>query len=96
MSTREFDRLEVMRRVVERSLTQTKAAELMGLRAASAAFGKEVERDRDASSQAAHTAAEKAPRASSAQGSDAHRRLRLDAVRPDISTWAGNGHFYLD
>jgi hypothetical protein len=31
MSTREFDRLEVIRRVVERSLTQTKAAELMGL-----------------------------------------------------------------
>ena len=31
MSTREFDRLEILRRVVERSLTQTKAAELMGL-----------------------------------------------------------------
>jgi predicted DNA-binding protein (UPF0251 family) len=31
MSTREFDRLEILRRVVERSVTQTKAAELMGL-----------------------------------------------------------------
>lgn len=31
MSTRELDRLEVVRRVAERSLTQTKAAELMGL-----------------------------------------------------------------
>jgi hypothetical protein len=31
MSTREFDRLEVIRRVAERSLSQTKAAELVGL-----------------------------------------------------------------
>src|ERR1700676_3562870 len=31
MSAREFDRLEVVRRILERSLTQRKAAELMGL-----------------------------------------------------------------
>ena len=31
MSARELDRLEVVRRVLERSLTQVKAAELMGL-----------------------------------------------------------------
>jgi len=31
MTTGEFDHLEVIRRVTERSLTQTKAAELIGL-----------------------------------------------------------------
>src|ERR1700694_2772632 len=31
MSAREFDRLEVVRRILERSLTQRKAAELLGL-----------------------------------------------------------------
>lgn len=31
MNTGEFDHLEVIRRVAERSLTQTKAAELIGL-----------------------------------------------------------------
>ena len=31
MSARELDRLAVIRRVAERSLTQAKAAELMGL-----------------------------------------------------------------
>ena len=33
MSTKELDRVDVVRRVIERRLTQVKAAELMGLSA---------------------------------------------------------------
>ena len=49
MTTGEFDHLEVIRRVTERSLTQTNAAELIGL------SGRQVRRLRTRSSRTTHT-----------------------------------------